>query len=67
MTTQIAVDATNELFKLGGTRSTWASQGLDRYWSNAGVHTLHDPVRWKPFHVGNYYLNDARPLRHRWN
>ncbi len=31
------------------------------------VHTLHDPVRWKFFHVGNYYLNGVHPPRHAWN
>ena len=67
LTTQIAIDATNKLFELAGTRSTLASHGLDRHWRNARVHTLHDPVRWKFFHVGNYYLNDAHPPRHPWN
>lgn len=67
LTTQIAIDATNKLFELGGTRSTLASHSLDRHWRNARVHTLHDPVRWKFFHVGNYYLNDAHPPRHPWN
>jgi len=27
---------------------------------------LHDPVRWKFFHVGNYYLNGVKPARHLW-
>ncbi|MTH35970.1 SfnB family sulfur acquisition oxidoreductase [Paracoccus limosus] len=67
LTTQIAIDATNKLFELAGTRSTLASHGLDRHWRNARVHTLHDPVRWKFYHVGNYYLNDAHPPRHPWN
>lgn len=67
LTTQIAIDATNKLFELAGTRSTLASHGLDRHWRNARVHTLHDPVRWKFFHVGNYYLNDTHPPRHPWN
>jgi SfnB family sulfur acquisition oxidoreductase len=67
LTTQIAIDATNKLFELAGTRSTLAQHGLDRHWRNARVHTLHDPVRWKFFHVGNYYLNDAHPPRHPWS
>lgn len=67
LTTQIAIEATNTLFELAGTRSTLAQHGLDRHWRNARVHTLHDPVRWKFFHVGNYYLNDAHPPRHPWN
>lgn len=67
LTTQIAIDATNKLFELAGTRATLAQHGLDRHWRNARTHTLHDPVRWKFFHVGNYYLNDAHPPRHPWN
>lgn len=67
LTTQIAIEATNKLFELAGTRSTLAQHGLDRHWRNARVHTLHDPVRWKVFHVGNWYLNGAHPPRHPWN
>ena len=67
LTTQIAIEATNKLFELGGTRSTLQAHALDRHWRNARVHTLHDPVRWKFYHVGNYYLNDVDPPRHAWN
>ena len=67
LTTQIAIEATNRLFELAGTRSTLAVHGLDRHWRNARVHTLHDPVRWKFFHVGNWYLNGTHPPRHPWN
>ena len=67
LTTEIALAATNKLFELAGTRATLAQHGLDRHWRNARVHTLHDPVRWKFFHVGNWYLNDAHPPRHPWN
>lgn len=67
LTTEIAILATNKLFELAGTRSTLAKHNLDRHWRNARAHTLHDPVRWKFFHVGNYYLNDVAPPRHPWN
>lgn len=67
LTTQIAIDATNKLFELGGTRSTLSQHALDRHWRNARTHTLHDPVRWKFFHVGNFYLNGVHPPRHPWN
>ncbi|MBB3948605.1 SfnB family sulfur acquisition oxidoreductase [Rhizobium skierniewicense] len=67
LTTEIAILAANKLFELAGTRSTLAEHGLDRHWRNARVHTLHDPVRWKYYHVGNYYLNGAHPPRHAWN
>ena len=67
LTTEIAVLATNKLFELAGTRSTLSAHNLDRHWRNARAHTLHDPVRWKFFHVGNYYLNGVSPPRHPWS
>ncbi|GAA3895460.1 MULTISPECIES: SfnB family sulfur acquisition oxidoreductase [Gibbsiella] len=67
LTTEIAVLAGNKLFELAGTRATLAEYNLDRHWRNARTHTLHDPVRWKYFHVGNYYLNNINPPRHAWN
>lgn len=67
LTTEIAILATNKLFELAGTRATLAKHNLDRHWRNARTHTLHDPVRWKFFHVGNYYLNGINPPRHPWN
>ncbi|AUX78547.1 SfnB family sulfur acquisition oxidoreductase [Sinorhizobium fredii] len=67
LTTEIAILSTNKLFELAGTRSTLAEHNLDRHWRNARVHTLHDPVRWKFYHVGNYYLNGVHPPRHAWN
>ena len=54
---------TNKLFELAGTRATAPEHGLDRLWRDARTHTLHDPVRWRLFDVGNYYLNDKVPLR----
>jgi hypothetical protein len=50
-----------------GTRSTLAEFNLDRHWRNARTHTLHDPVRWKYFHVGNHALNGVAPPRHAWS
>ena len=64
LTTEVAIQATNKLFELIGTRSTLEEYNLDRHWRNARTHTLHDPVRWKFHAVGNYYLNDTLPPRH---
>lgn len=66
LTTEIAILASNKLFELAGTRSTLAEHNLDRHWRNARTHTLHDPVRWKYYIVGNYYLNNIQPERHAW-
>lgn len=67
LTTEIAILAANKLHELAGTRSTLAEFNLDRHWRNARTHTLHDPVRWKYFHVGNYALNGVPPPRHAWS
>ncbi|ASL48310.1 Dibenzothiophene desulfurization enzyme C [Burkholderia sp. AD24] len=61
LTTEIAIEASNQLFELAGTRSTHPDFNLDRHWRNARVHTLHDPVRWKYAAVGDFYLNGVRP------
>lgn len=67
LTTDIALLAANKLHELAGTRSTLGRYNLDRYWRNARTHTLHDPVRWKYFHIGNHLLNDIAPPRHAWS
>lgn len=67
LTTEIALEVTNRLFELAGTRATLSAHNLDRHWRNARVHTLHDPVRWKYFHIGNFHLNKVSPPRHPWN
>lgn len=66
LTTEIAILATNKLHELAGTKSTLGKYNLDRHWRNARTHTLHDPVRWKYFAVGNYVLNGIKPPRHAW-
>lgn len=66
-TTEVAIEASNRLFELGGTRSSLLKHNYDRHWRNARVHTLHDPVRWKYHLVGNWALNGIKPARHDWN
>ncbi len=63
LTTEVALQAANKLFELAGTRSTLMALNFDRHWRNARTHTLHDPVRWKYFHIGNYFLNGVKPAR----
>ena len=67
LTTEIAILATNKLFELAGTQSALGKYNLDRHWRNARTHTLHDPVRWKYYAIGNYYLNNVNPPHHPWN
>lgn len=56
-----ALQTADQLFALTGARSTLEKYDLDRHWRNARTHTLHDPLRWKLFHLGNYYLNGVEP------
>jgi SfnB family sulfur acquisition oxidoreductase len=67
LSTEIALEATNKLFELAGTRSTLAEHNLDRHWRNARTHTLHDPVRWKYAILGNHALNGVNPPLHAWS
>ena len=67
LSTEIAIEATNKLFELAGTRSTLAENALDRHWRNARTHTLHDPVRWKYAILGNHFLNGEAPPLHAWS
>jgi SfnB family sulfur acquisition oxidoreductase len=66
LTTEIALQASEKLFELAGSRASLAEFNLDRHWRNARVHTLHDPVRWKYHAIGAYHLNGTRPARHSW-
>ncbi|MBV4538530.1 SfnB family sulfur acquisition oxidoreductase [Pseudomonas urmiensis] len=66
LTTEIALQASEKLFELAGSRASLAEFNLDRHWRNARVHTLHDPVRWKYHAIGACHLNGTRPARHSW-
>lgn len=61
--TETALQAASKLIELAGSRGSQRKTGLDRYWRNARVHTLHDPVRWKYYFLGNYRLNHILPPR----
>ena len=66
LSTEVSIQVASKLFELTGSRSTLEEYGLDRHWRNARTHTLHDPVRWKYYALGNYYLNGVPPPRHAW-
>ena len=61
-----ALQISEKLLELGGSRSTLEIHNLDQHWRNARVHTLHDPVRWKLHAIGHYYLNGIQDKRHAW-
>lgn len=56
-----ATKVADEFFLLTGARATLDKYGLDRHWRNARTHSLHDPFRWKLYHLGNYHLNGVVP------
>jgi alkylation response protein AidB-like acyl-CoA dehydrogenase len=56
-----AIDIANEMFELTGARSTSARFGFDRFWRNARVHTLHDPIDYKLRDLGRYALAGRLP------
>lgn len=58
---EAATKVADEFFLLTGARATLSKYGLDRHWRNARIHSLHDPLRWKEYHLGNYYLNGVVP------
>jgi SfnB family sulfur acquisition oxidoreductase len=61
LTTEAALEAANALFELAGTSSTDEKLNLDRHWRNARTHTVHDPVRWKHYALGDFHLNGRMP------
>jgi alkylation response protein AidB-like acyl-CoA dehydrogenase len=56
-----AVEVSSQVFELTGARSTSARYGFDRFWRNARVHTLHDPVDYKLRDIGRYALSGEWP------
>lgn len=58
---QAAIAVTNQLFELTGAGSTRSQLGLDRFWRNARVHTLHDPIDYKLRDLGRFALLGVYP------
>jgi len=54
---EAAILISNKLFELAGTKSTLKQFNFDHHSRNARTHTLHDPVRWKYYAIGNFHLN----------
>ena len=58
-----ALKAASKLIELAGSRGSQRDAGLDRFWRNARVHTLHDAARWKYYFIGQFALNGTLPPR----
>ncbi|WP_045875894.1 SfnB family sulfur acquisition oxidoreductase [Pseudofrankia sp. DC12] len=63
-TARAALEASNRLFEVAGTRSAAAGLGLDRHWRNARTHTLHDAAAWKVQHLGRWAIDGTTPPNH---
>ncbi|WP_313483626.1 SfnB family sulfur acquisition oxidoreductase [Acinetobacter variabilis] len=60
---ETALKASSKLIELAGSRGSQREDGLDRFWRNARVHTLHDASSWKYYFIANYLLNGVLPPR----
>jgi len=56
-----AVEVSSRFFELTGPGATAQRLGLDRFWRNARVHTLHDPVDQKLRDIGRHALSGRWP------
>ena len=56
-----SIEISSQMFELTGARSTSERYGFDRFWRNARVHTLHDPIDYKLRDLGRYALNGTLP------
>ncbi|MDR1462918.1 MAG: acyl-CoA dehydrogenase family protein [Azoarcus sp.] len=60
-TTQIGLEVANRIFEPLGARATASALGLDRFWRNLRTQTLHDPVDYKIYELGNWIVNGSLP------
>lgn len=63
LSTEVALKVSSQLIELAGSRGSQRDKGLDLYWRNTRVHTLHDAARWKYYFIANYELNGVLPPR----
>ncbi|MBP2366639.1 acyl-CoA dehydrogenase family protein [Pseudonocardia parietis] len=59
---QLVLDATSELFEVGGASTVETGRALDRHWRNARTLSVHNPIIYKQQVIGNYVLNGVTPV-----
>ncbi|ASC71406.1 Dibenzothiophene desulfurization enzyme C [Halomicronema hongdechloris C2206] len=59
---QVGLAITNQMFDLMGARSVANRYGYDHYWRNLRTLTLHDPLDYKLFDIGNWVVNGTAPV-----
>lgn len=57
----LVLNATTELFEVGGASATSTTIGLDRHWRNARTIASHNPAVLRRRALGDYYLNGNLP------
>jgi alkylation response protein AidB-like acyl-CoA dehydrogenase len=57
-TSAVALEVTPRVYDFAGGRVTGSSYGLDRFWRDARMLTMHDPMLYSTRIVGDYGLND---------
>ncbi|MDV6243395.1 acyl-CoA dehydrogenase family protein [Rhodococcus opacus] len=62
----LVLDATAQVFEVGGASITSSELGLDRHWRNARTISAHNPLIYKQQSVGAYVLN-GDPLPYAWS
>ncbi|KAF1042881.1 acyl-CoA dehydrogenase family protein [Xylophilus sp.] len=58
---EVALRVTGAIFELTGARSATREHGLDRFWRNVRIHTLHNPAEYKTRNVGRWQLGEGYP------
>lgn len=58
---ELALEVTEEIFEVMGARSATRDLGLDRFWRNVRIHTLHNPAHYKLRSVGAWFLTGTPP------
>ncbi|MGT2493465.1 acyl-CoA dehydrogenase family protein [Cupriavidus basilensis] len=58
---EVALQVSSEIFEVTGARSAVRKVGLDRFWRNARIHTLHNPSEYKTRNVGRWVLGEGHP------
>ena len=53
------LDATTQLFEVGGASITSEALRLDRHWRNARTISVHNPLIYKLRVIGDHVLNDS--------
>lgn len=57
----LVLDATSELFEVGGASATSTTRGLDRHWRNARTVASHNPAVQRAAAIGEFELNGTLP------